>query len=124
LTVQFKEKPSGLKEHELFLWKKTQELEEKKIRAKLEKAYEQEKQKSVIMKKCNRVYHELLKATDTKLYLHLMRNQVSPELQLMRWLRCLLSREFPIAHTLVLWDYIFGGIEPTHRARSRVNDFL
>ena len=55
-----------------------------------------------------------------------MRNQVSPELQLMRWLRCVLSREFEIKQTLVLWDYIFGGIESSHRAdrRCRGLDFL
>lgn len=44
----------------------------------------------------------------------------------MRWLRCLLSREFETKHSLVLWDYIFGGIESSHRAdrRCRGADFL
>lgn len=37
----------------------------------------------------------------------------------MRWLRCVLSREFEIKHTLVFWDYIFGGIEAKHRADRR-----
>ena len=54
---QFKEVPKNLDGHELFVWKQRQEIEEKKIRIKLEKAYEQEKSKSVIMKKCNRIYH-------------------------------------------------------------------
>lgn len=45
-----------------------------------------------------------------------MSNQVSPELQLMRWLRCVLSREFKIEITLVYWDYILAGIEPKHKA--------
>ena len=55
-----------------------------------------------------------------------MRNQVSPELQLMRWLRCVLSREFEIQQTLVLWDYIFGGIETRHRVdrRCKGTEFL
>lgn len=59
---------------ELFVWKQRQEIEEKKIRFKLEKAYEQEKSKSVIMKKCSRIYHEFLKTIDIRLYQHLMRN--------------------------------------------------
>ena len=44
----------------------------------------------------------------------------------MRWLRCVLSREFDIKNTLVFWDYIFGGINKLHRAdrRCRGNDFL
>ena len=34
--------------HELFAWKQRQEIEEKKIRLKLEKAYETEKSKVLI----------------------------------------------------------------------------
>lgn len=68
------------------------------------------------MKKCNRIYHEFLKNIDNHLYTHLMNNQVTPELQLMRWLRCLLSREFKIEQTLMYWDYLLGGIEAKHRA--------
>jgi hypothetical protein len=43
-----------------------------------------------------------------------MANQVSPELQLMRWLRCVLSREFDIDSTLLFWDYIIGGVYVQH----------
>ena len=44
----------------------------------------------------------------------------------MRWLRCVLSREFTIEHTLILWDYIFGGIESKHRGdrRCRGTEYL
>ena len=34
----------------------------------------------------------------------------------MRWLRCMLSREFKIENTLMYWDYILGGIETKHKA--------
>jgi Spy/CpxP family protein refolding chaperone len=70
----FKEEPKHLEQKELFEWKQKKEIEERKIRAKLEKAYETEKSKSVIMKKCNRIYHEFLKTIDGKLYSHLMDN--------------------------------------------------
>jgi len=39
----------------------------------------------------------------------------------MRWLRCLLSREFPINLTLMYWDYIFCGIESKHRTDLRID---
>ena len=35
---------------------------------------------------------------------------MAPEMQLMRWIRCLLAREFDsIDITLVVWDFILGG---------------
>ena len=89
------------------------------IREKLEKAYEEEKQKSVIVKKCSRIYHEILKSQDERLYKHLMDNQVSPELQLMRWLRCVLSREFCVDSTLHFWDFILGGVYLQHTAKHQ-----
>lgn len=49
-----------------------------------------------------------------ELYDHLMTAQISPELQLMRWLRCALSREFEPDATLQLWDYILGGLYLQH----------
>jgi hypothetical protein len=35
---------------------------------------------------------------------------VNPELHLMRWLRCVLSREFDVKITIDYWDYIIGGV--------------
>jgi len=34
---------------------------EQELREKLEEAYEEEKKKSIIVKKCNRVYNQILK---------------------------------------------------------------
>ena len=45
-----------------------------------------------------------------------MIHEVQPELQLMRWLRCVLSREFKIDQTLIFWDFIFSGIEAKHKS--------
>lgn len=33
----------------------------------------------------------------------------------MRWLRCVLSREFKIEKSLLLWDFVICGIEPNHK---------
>ena len=38
-------------------------------------------------------------------------NQMTPELQLMRWQRCMLTREFrDVNTTLLAWDFILGGV--------------
>ena len=44
----------------------------------------------------------------------------------MRWLRCLLSREFKIESTLIFWDYILCGIESKHKNDIKVksSEFL
>ena len=39
---------------------------------------------------------------------------MEPELQMMRWLWCLLSREFEPIVTLKLWDYMFSGIDESY----------
>lgn len=80
------------------------------MRERLEVAYEDEKQKSALILRCSRIYHDFLRSQDRKLYEHLMQMQVSPELHLMRWLRCMLSREFEVEPVLHFWDYMLGGV--------------
>ena len=76
----------------------------------MEQAYEREKQKSVISKRCTRIYEEHLTKLEPNLHKHLMENEVAPELHLTRWLRCIMSREFCLETTLKMWDFIFSGI--------------
>ena len=80
------------------------------MRDQLEKAYEEEKLRSALIQRCYRIYHEFLQTKDEELYNHLMKNEVNPELHLMRWLRCCLSREFDVKITIDYWDYIIGGL--------------
>ena len=35
---------------------------------------------------------------------------MNPELQLMRWLKCMLAREFSEFYSLQCWDFILGGM--------------
>ena len=85
--------------------------EQKQFRRELEQAYEREKSKSVISKRCTRIYEEHLKRLEPHLYSHLMANEIAPELHLTRWLRCMMSREFSLETSLKIWDFIFSGIE-------------
>jgi len=71
----------------MFKWKYEIEEEEKERRAKIEKIYDDERKKSAVMRRCNRIYHNYLKRVDTDVYKHLISIGLDPELQLMRWLR-------------------------------------
>ena len=72
-----------------------------------------------MVKRCNRMYHQLLKRVDSDLYYHLCNINYEPELQMMRWLRCILCREYDVVVTLQLWDYIFTRINPTYIDESK-----
>ena len=80
------------------------------MRRELEQAYEREKSKSVISKRCSRIYEQHLKQLEPNLLKHLQENEVVPELHLTRWLRCVMSREYCIESTLLVWDFIFSGV--------------
>lgn len=97
--------------NELFQSSAVKAKEQKQFRRELEQAYEREKSKSVISKRCSRIYEEHLKRLEPHLYSHLMANEVAPELHLTRWLRCMMSREFSLETSLKIWDFIFSGIE-------------
>ena len=99
----------------IFMSKIEQEQEEKRIRVKIEKLYDDERKKSAVIRRWNRIYHNFLRKIDTEIYKHLVKIELDPELQLMRWFRCLLSREFSIEVAMNMWDYIFSGIQDSQR---------
>lgn len=63
---------------------------------------------SVILKRCHRIHHRFLQALDKQLYMYVESQKIEPQIYLQRWVRCLLSREFNLSDTLVLWDSIFA----------------
>ena len=95
---------------DLFSFQASQAEEQKQFRKELEQAYEREKQKSVISKRCTRIYTDHLQTLEPSLHKHLVDNEVVPELHLTRWLRCLMSREFCLETTLKMWDFMLSGI--------------
>eukprot|EP00471_Norrisiella_sphaerica_P010375 CAMPEP_0184506006 /NCGR_PEP_ID=MMETSP0113_2-20130426/53277_1 /TAXON_ID=91329 /ORGANISM="Norrisiella sphaerica, Strain BC52" /LENGTH=926 /DNA_ID=CAMNT_0026895709 /DNA_START=15 /DNA_END=2796 /DNA_ORIENTATION=+ len=58
-----------------------------------------------------RVHHVLLKGFDVAVYRCLERENVLPQLYLVRWVRLLFAREFRIDQVLCLWDYIMYDLE-------------
>lgn len=69
---------------------------------------------SFILKKCHRVHHRLLQALDKQLYNFIESQKIEPQIYLQRWLRCMLTREFNLANTLILWDCIFSNVFIEH----------
>ena len=99
------------KKRELFEFNVGKEKEQAKMRKELEQAYEREKSKSVISKRCARIYDNHLLKLEPNLVKHLNENEVVPELHLTRWLRCVMSREYDIESTAMIWDFIFSGVK-------------
>lgn len=60
-----------------------------------------------ILRKCSRVY-VLLKNRDPDVYRQLTALEIEPQLFMIRWLRCLFTREFHLEDVMILWDGIFG----------------
>jgi TBC1 domain family protein 5 len=69
-----------------------------------------EQNASSVLKRCHRIHHRYLQAIDRELYDHLEGQSVEPQMNLLRWIRCLLSREFHLADVLLIWDSIFSKV--------------
>jgi len=52
-----------------------------------------------------------MKQVDSRLHNHLQQIEFMPELSLLKWLRCLYSREFTLDATMTIWDYLFADVD-------------
>jgi len=59
----------------------------------------------------NRIHHKFLKSFDPEIYECLERENVIPQLYLVRWIRLLFAREICIDQVFCLWDHIFYNID-------------
>ncbi|KAI8816106.1 rab-GTPase-TBC domain-containing protein [Fimicolochytrium jonesii] len=57
---------------------------------------------------CRRIQNDLLRVLDPKLYQHLDKQQIEPQLYGLRWFRLLFGREFALPDLIYLWDGIFA----------------
>lgn len=63
--------------------------------------------RSPILAKCADIQNNLLKLVDFELFRHLRLLGVEFQIFLLRWVRCLFTREFHFEDSLRLWDVIF-----------------
>jgi len=61
-----------------------------------------------VLSRCHRIHHRYLQSVDKELYGHLEREEIEPQMHLLRWIRCILNREFLLADAIHLWDAIFS----------------
>mmetsp|Transcript_51669 Transcript_51669/g.123003 ORF Transcript_51669/g.123003 Transcript_51669/m.123003 type:complete len:653 (+) Transcript_51669:47-2005(+) len=64
-------------------------------------------QRSAVLIRSDFIFHTVLKRVDPALYRLLVDFGVEPQLFLLRWLRLLFCREFPIDDTVHLWTHVF-----------------
>jgi hypothetical protein len=72
------------------------EKQQRQRKQKLLELNQEDAQKTALKKRSNKIFNNYLKEIDSKLYYHIQEMEVQPELILLKWLRCLLSREFSI----------------------------
>ena len=65
---------------------------------------------SSVLKRCHKIHHRILQVIDKELYLYLEKQKIEPQMYLQRYLRCILSREFNLADTLIIWDSLFASL--------------
>ncbi|RCI17246.1 hypothetical protein L249_2143 [Ophiocordyceps polyrhachis-furcata BCC 54312] len=65
-------------------------------------------QRSTIVDKSRFIHEVCLRSVDDELATHLVDMEVLPQIFLIRWVRLLFSREFPLDQVLFLWDIIFA----------------
>lgn len=62
---------------------------------------------AISIRRCHYIFHRILANVDNELYQHIFKHKYEPQLFLLRWLRCLLCREFSITEIGHIWDVIF-----------------
>lgn len=71
----------------------------------LDRSFEEEI--SISIRKCHYIFHRILSRVDAELFFHIHRHKFEPQLFLLRWIRCLLCREFSLFSIGEIWDVVF-----------------
>ena len=64
--------------------------------------------KSYLIKRCDDIF-DRIKTQNNKLYFHFINNKLDCNLILIRWIKCLFTREFHPKDCIVLWDIILAN---------------
>ncbi|KAF2200114.1 RabGAP/TBC [Delitschia confertaspora ATCC 74209] len=68
--------------------------------------------KSPMLRRSKHIFETLLPKVDPKLAAHLTKLEIVPQIFLLRWIRLLFGREFPLDEVLDMWDALFA-IDPS-----------
>eukprot|EP00347_Sterkiella_histriomuscorum_P003581 403363737 len=76
---------------------------------------QEDAKKTALKKRSNKIFSKYLREIDPELFNHIQEIDLQPELILLKYLRCLLSREFTPQSLLYVWDFIIQGIDEQGR---------
>jgi hypothetical protein len=76
---------------------------------------QEDAQRTALKKRSNKIFNNYLKEIDSEFYYHIQDIEVQPEIILLKWLRCLLSREFTVKSLLEMWDYMLSSVSEEGR---------
>jgi len=62
---------------------------------------------SPINSRVAKIQHTLLKIADSEMFRHLKLLEVEFSIFLLRWIKCMFTREFSLDNSFILWDNIF-----------------
>ncbi|KAF1958327.1 RabGAP/TBC [Byssothecium circinans] len=61
-----------------------------------------------MLARCSRIFERYLSRADPELAAHLTKLEIVPQIFLLRWIRLLFGREFPLDEVLNMWDALFA----------------
>lgn len=79
---------------------------------------------SHILRRSHKIHHNLLKLSDPEIYNYLEKQKIEPQMYLQRWLRCMLTREFNLMDSLIIWDAIFASYYLDPEMELELLDYL
>ncbi|KAL1600780.1 hypothetical protein SLS60_007168 [Paraconiothyrium brasiliense] len=65
-------------------------------------------QETPMLARCSRIFERYLPKADPELASHLVKLEIVPQIFLLRWIRLLFGREFPLDDVLKVWDALFA----------------
>jgi hypothetical protein len=87
----------------------------------LDRSHEEEVSSSI--RKCHYIFHRILSRVDPELFAHIHKHKYEPQLYLLRWLRCMLCREFQLNQIAEIWDVMLSNVDESTSLVEILNYF-
>lgn len=98
--------------------RQTQEKEKQRRmrKQKLLELNQEDAKRTSLKRRSNQIFNNYLREIDPQLFNHITKEvEMQPELISLKYLRCMLSREFKMPSLLYVWDFILSGISDDGR---------
>lgn len=83
---------------------------------------QEDAKRTSLKRRANVIFNTYLREIDPELFNHITKEaEIQPELLCLKYLRCMLSREFKMPQLLHVWDFILSGITDEGRIHLSEN---